>query len=208
VVDMESAEGARLNESWVKQLTGSDKISARRMREDFWTFSPTHKIIMGTNHRPEIRETKNAIWRRVKAVPFTVTIPEAEQDKDIPQKLRAEHSGILAWCVRGCVDWKRDGLNPPQEVAEATAEYRAEQDALSEFIKVECVADPQNPQLFARATTLYERYRQWAGTDSVTQRAFGRAMTERGYTRETSNGTRYRGIGLRSDGTDVDKVSH
>src|SRR5262249_11573097 len=95
VVDMEAAEGARLNEAWVKQLTGSDKISARRMREDFWDFAPTHKIMMATNYRPEIRETKNAIWRRVKLIPFTVAIPEEEQVKNLPHQLRAEYPGIL-----------------------------------------------------------------------------------------------------------------
>src|SRR5262249_44200713 len=75
VVDSETAEGAQFNETLVKQLTGGDKISARRMREDFWTFTPTHKILLCTNHKPEIRETQNAIWRRVKLVPFNVAIP-------------------------------------------------------------------------------------------------------------------------------------
>jgi putative DNA primase/helicase len=196
VVDMESAEGARLNEAWVKQLTGSDQIMARRMREDFWKFSPTHKIIMGTNHKPEIRETKNAIWRRVKLVPFTVSIPEEEQVRDLPKQLRAEYPGILAWAVRGCLDWLKSGLKPPQEVVEATAEYRAEQDALAEFLAEECFIEPQRS---AKATPLYDRYRRRMGDDALTQRAFGRAMTERGFERYTNNGTYYRGIGLRHE---------
>jgi putative DNA primase/helicase len=203
VVDMESAEGARLNEPLVKQLTGADRISARRMREDFWDFTPTHKLMMGTNHRPEIRETKNAIWRRVKLIPFTVTIPEAEQIKDLPRRLRAEYPGILAWAVRGCLDWQQDGLNPPQEVVDATAEYRAEQDALGAFIAEECTV---NAQLSAKASVLYERYREREGCVDLTQRAFGRAMTERGFARYESHGIWYRGIGLRSDGSDFDRV--
>ena len=116
VVDVESAEGARLNESLVKQLTGSDRISARRMHEDFWEFSPTHKLMLCTNHQPVIRETKTAIWRRVKLIPFNVTIPEEEQDKELPAKLREEYSGILAWAVRGCIDWQQNGLQTPDEV--------------------------------------------------------------------------------------------
>lgn len=168
------------------------------MREDFWTFSPTHKIMMGTNHKPEIRETKNAIWRRVKLIPFTVTIPESERRKDLPKRLRAEYPGILAWAVRGCLDWQKDGLNPPQEVVDATVEYRAEQDVLTGFLNEECLADKS---LKARATPLYERYRRWAGEEALTQRLFGRAMTEGGFARVTNNGTWYEGLGLRVEGS-------
>src|SRR5262249_43707662 len=160
------------------------KISARRMREDFWDFTPTHKIMMGTNHRPEIRETKHAIWRRVKLIPFTVAIPEEEQVKDLPRRLRAEYPGILAWAVRGCLDWRKDGLNPPREVVDATAEYRAEQDALAEFFAAECVLDPT---LRAKAGALYERFKQREGCVAMSQRAFGRAMTERGFERHESH---------------------
>jgi P4 family phage/plasmid primase-like protien len=207
VVDMESAEGARLNEAWVKQLTGSDRITARRMREDFWSFGPTHKIIMGTNHKPEIRETKNAIWRRVKLVPFDVVIPESEQVADLPKRLRREYPGILAWAVRGALDWLRDGLRPPQEVVDATAEYRAEQDAVAGFLADECII---NEQLSARATPLYERYRQFtqrSGEEPMNQRRFGQAMTERGFQRYVNNGICYRGLGLRSDESGDDSTT-
>jgi putative DNA primase/helicase len=202
VVDMETAEGAKLNEALVKQLTGSDKISARRMREDFWEFTPTHKLILCSNHKPEIRGTEHAIWRRIRLVPFDVTIPDHEQDRSLPQKLQAEFRGILAWCVRGCLDWRRDGLNPPDDVVAATAEYRADQDILGDFLASECMV---NPSLFARASALYQRYRKWtegSGEQAVNQRAFGKALVERGFQRYTNNGTCYSGIGLRSDDTD------
>jgi putative DNA primase/helicase len=198
VVDMESAEGGRLNEALVKQLTGSDRIEARRMREDFWSFEPTHKIIMCTNHRPEIRETKNAIWRRVKLVPFTVEIPEDKQIKDLAQQLKPEYPGILAWCVRGCLDWHNNGLRSPVEVEDATAAYRKEQDALAWFIDEECsVIDT----LTCKASVLYERYRKCAelnGRVASSRDAWGAAMTEKGFVRYTNNGTWYRGIALRS----------
>jgi putative DNA primase/helicase len=138
VVDSETAEGAQFNESLVKQLTGGDKISARRMREDFWTFAPSHKILLCTNHKPEIRETKNAIWRRVKLVPFDVAIPQDKQDPRLPEKLRAEYPGILSWCVEGCRDWQENGLHIPKVVEDATQRYRAEQDVLAEFLDSEC----------------------------------------------------------------------
>ncbi len=202
VVDMESAEGARLNEPLVKQLTGSDRIEARRMREDFWSFIPTHKIIMGTNHRPEIKETKNAIWRRVKLVPFKVEIPEMEQILDLPARLKVEYPGILAWCVRGCLDWQDGGLRTPKEVKDATAEYRADQDTLGCFFEELCIT---NPSAAARSSQLYERYSKFtegSGEKPMNQKSFGVAMIERGFERYTNNGTWYRGIGLRSEHSD------
>lgn len=203
VVDVESAEGARLNEHFVKQITGSDKISARRMREDFWQFNPSHKVILCTNHKPVIQETKHAIWRRIKLIPFDVAIPEEEQIKDLPQQLRSEYPGILAWCVQGCIDWQRNGLQVPEEVTRATEGYRNEQDVLGEFIDEECV---KIDQARVKASALYARYRRWtegSGEKTLTQRAFGMAMTERGFERLTNNGTFYRGLGLReSDSQD------
>ncbi len=199
VVDVESAEGARLNENLVKQLTGSDKITARRMREDFWLFTPTHKLMLATNHEPEIRETKDAIWRRIKLIPFTVTIPEAEQIKDMPQRLKSEYPGILAWCVRGLADWLYNGLQPPDEVVDATAAYRAEQDTLAEFLVDECVI---NPELKAKAGLLYERYRSFTehlGGSPISLTSFGKSMIERGFERFRNDGKWYRGIGLRSN---------
>jgi putative DNA primase/helicase len=130
VVANETGEGHRLNESLVKELTGSDKIRARRMREDYWEFSPTHKIILSTNHRPEVRGTDHAIWRRIRLIPFDVTIPDDEQDARLPEKLAAELPGILAWCVRGCLAWLEIGLNPPDPVSRATDGYRREQDSI------------------------------------------------------------------------------
>ncbi len=111
VVDVESAEGARLNENLVKQLTGGDRIQARRMREDFWEFAPTHKLMLCTNHRPEIKETKNAIWRRIKLIPFTVTIPESEQVKDLAKRSPRIHrnSGLVrSRMPRLAARWPRD----------------------------------------------------------------------------------------------------
>jgi putative DNA primase/helicase len=199
VVDVESAEGGRLNEALVKQLTGGDKISARRMREDFWEFSPTHKLMLCTNHRPEIKETKHAIWRRIKMIPFNVTIPEAEQIKDLPRRLRFEFPGILAWCVQGCLEWQREGLGVPSEVDDATKEYRAEQDVLAAFLAEECTV---NPVLSAKFAHLYNRYTRWTEgcrEALISQRAFGLSLSERGFEKYTNNGTFYRGLGLRAD---------
>ncbi len=204
VVDMESAEDARLNEALVKQLTGGDRITARRMREDHWSFDPTHTLIMGTNHRPAIRETKNAIWRRVKLVPFDVEIPKDEQDPKLPLKLRKEYPGILAWCVRGCLDWQRNGLQVPPEVEAATDEYRKDQDSIGQFILDECKTVSKDDELWDKvkwkATPLYVAYTKWtenSGEKPVPQKAFGIALMERGFERKENHGYWYHGIALR-----------
>ena len=176
VVDMESAEGARLNENLVKLLTGQEVIQARGMRENFWSFAPTHKLILGTNHKPLIRETKNAIWRRVKLTPFGVEIPTTDQIPDMLERLTAEYPGILAWCVQGCLDWQRDGLRVPKEVTDATQDYRDEQDVLADFIADECTVESS---LNAKATQLYERYQRWTernGETPLPQKSFGSAL--------------------------------
>jgi putative DNA primase/helicase len=197
VVDMESAEGARLNENFVKQVTGSDKLSVRRMREDFWDFWPTHKVLLCTNHKPQIRESKEAIWRRIRLIPFSVRIPDEEQDKTLPRQLRAEYPGILAWCVQGCLDWQREGLGEPEEVMQATSGYRDEQDILGAFLDEHTIRDLS---VRVRCGHLYERYKRWAEAAServTTLRAFGEAMKERGIETIKSDGKWYLGVALR-----------
>jgi putative DNA primase/helicase len=183
VVCMETEENRRLAESLVKGLTGRERIRARRMREDFWEFSPTHTVFLGTNHKPEVRGTDHAIWRRLKLVPFDVTIPESEQDKRLPEKLRQELPGILAWIVRGCLEYQREGLGEPEEVRKATGTYRADMDVLAAFIGDRCVV---HGNATVGATPLYEAYKTWCetgGEQAEKQRRFGMRLTERGFKR-------------------------
>jgi len=208
VVCMENEEGRRLAESLVKQLTGRDKIKARRMREDFWQFDPTHTVFLGTNHRPEVRGTDHAIWRRLKLVPFDVAIPEHEQDKGLPEKLRGELAGILAWIVRGCLAYQHDGLGEPEQVTQATAGYRSEMDTLAAFIDDECV---RHYSAEVPASPLYNAYQDWCadnGERPETQKRFGMRLRERGFESFTfSSGAHrgrkgWRGIGLRDNRPD------
>jgi putative DNA primase/helicase len=162
----------------VKELTGGDTIRARRMREDFWEFRPTHKIILVTNHKPQIRGTDHAIWRRVKLIPFTVTIPETEQDPTLPEKLMQELPGILAWCVQGCLDWQERGLRFPAAVTDATAAYRQEQDVFEDFLVTECV---RLPQASCSAADLYAAYDLWCKQNDIeplSKREFGVRLGE------------------------------
>ena len=131
---LESSESGRLNESLVKSLTGGDPIRARRMREDFWEFKPTHSLVLATNHKPTIRGTDTGIWRRVHLIPFSVKIGAEDVDKSFPEKLAPELPGILAWLVEGCLQWQRRGLDAPEAVLKATSAYRSEMDMIGAFL--------------------------------------------------------------------------
>lgn len=196
VATIETRQGSQLNEVFVKEATGGDPIRARRMREDFWQFDPTHKFILATNHKPVIRGTDHAIWRRIHLVPFAVTIPEAEKNPHLLEELQAEWPGILAWAVRGCQRWLSEGLGIPAAVAEATADYRQDMDVLARFIDEECVLQPYAK---VKATPLYKAYQAWCennGETWETQRSFGMRLTERGLENYPNNGRWWRGIGL------------
>ena len=200
VASIEVEDGSRLAESLVKQLTGGDRVKARRMRQDFWEFEPTHKVLMAANHKPTVRGTDNAIWRRIRLIPFTETIPPAEQDKQLPDKLRAEAAGILAWAVAGCLEWRREGLQAPEAVREATGAYRAEMDVLGAFLRECCEL---GPEYNVAAKDLYGAYKFWCednGERPETQRRFGSRLTERGgferYRGGADGGHRWRGVQL------------
>jgi putative DNA primase/helicase len=189
----ETEEGRRLAESLVKDLTGQDSITARFMWAEFFDFSPTHKLWLSTNHKPEIRGTDNAIWRRIRLIPWSVTIPPAEQDKKLPTALRGELAGILAWIVRGCLQWRREGLQAPNEVRKATGEYRAEMDVLAGFLAECCELDTDH---WEYAKDLYECYKRWCdenGERPEPQRKFGGRLGERGFQRDRG-GSRGAGI--------------
>src|SRR5215510_15944573 len=129
VIASEVSENHRLNEAQVKDLTGDDTLTARGLYEAFFDFRPTHKLWMYGNHKPTILGTDHAIWKRPKLIPFTETIPKSEQIKGFREKhLMPELSGLLAWAVRGCLSWQKDGLQVPEEVEIATQEYRREMD--------------------------------------------------------------------------------
>jgi putative DNA primase/helicase len=199
VVSSEIEQGRRLNEALVKQLTGGDAIKARFMRMDFFQFTPTHKLFLHANHRPVIKGTDHAIWRRMRLVPFTVTIPDDQQDKHLVDRLRRELPGILKWAIRGCLDWQRDGLTRPAAVMQATSDYRADMDLLGAFIDEMCVI---GDEMRASANDLFRSYSNWCdanGEHAGTQKAFGLALGERGYTKHphgTDRRIHWFGIGL------------
>ena len=137
----EIPEGSHLNEAMVKELTGGDPITGRRMREDFWTVQPTHKLWLFANHLPHIAGTDHGIWRRVRVVPFTVTIPPADRDLELADKIIATESpGVLNWLLEGCQMW-RSGLVAPDAVLGATETYRHGENTAERFVTEELEVD-------------------------------------------------------------------
>jgi putative DNA primase/helicase len=125
VAAAEAEAGQHIAESLVKQLTGGDVITARYLHSNPFTFKPTFKIWMAVNHKPVIRGTDVGIWRRIRLIPFTVVFPDHKQDKTLPEKLREELRGLLAWAIAGCLEWQKSGLGVPDEITKATGDYRS-----------------------------------------------------------------------------------
>ncbi len=197
---VEAQEGRRLNETLIKQLTGGDPISARFLYAENFTFNPQFKLWLGTNHKPVIRETTHAIWRRICLIPFTKEIPSAKQDKGLLEKLLAELPGILNWALEGCLKWQKHGLPDqlPKIIAAATATYRTEMDIFSSFLDECCQLDPGAK---TKSSDLHEAYSQWCdemGEKALSQRWFSLRLEGRGFKKDiTRHGRFWLGIKLK-----------
>jgi putative DNA primase/helicase len=204
VTAVEVSEGKHLDEALVKSLTGAETIAARLLYRETFEFRPQFKIWLAANYRPEIRGRDHAIWRRVHLLPFSVQIPDSEKDADLPTKLRAELPGVLAWAVEGCLEWQRDGLNPPAEVHEATQSYKAEMDTMGAILGDRCI-EVQGAS--SQASPLYRAYCEWAAANNeplLSSTKFGREMTNRFAKVKDARGLiRYAGIMLRNDGSEA-----
>ncbi len=171
-------------ESRIKTLTGGDRVAARFMRQDFFEFQPQMKLFIFGNHKPGLTSVDEAIRRRLHLIPFTVTIPTEERDKDLPERLREEWSGILAWMVEGCLVWQRDGLNPPAAVREATAAYLENEDLFVQWLAEACEVDVGNSHKWEPIGVLYESWRasaEKAGEKAGSKKAFSETMQGRGF---------------------------
>jgi len=197
VAASEAEEGKRLAESLIKQLTGGDRISARFLHGEFFEFDPAFKIWLSTNHKPIIRGTDRGIWRRIRLIPFDVTIPDDECDETLPEKLRGELPGILNWVLAGCRDWLENSLGMPDEVKQATQAYRDEMDIIGNWLTECCV---EHRHASASVKQLYASYLRWCegnGEKPESQNKLGARLTERGYTRKPMrDGVHWLGIGL------------
>ena len=195
----ETEEGRRLGEAQLKHLTGGDTVPARFLRREFFHFLPEFKLWLACNHKPKVRGTDDAIWRRIRLIPFLVQIPAHERDPKLKGrngKLQAELSGILNWALEGLRKWQEDGLGVPQAVAEATSDYRTDMDVTGSFLKDRCIV--------AEGATvgsgdLYDAYCAWCGENgeqTMGKKAFGATLTERGFTRDRGPGGKHIRLGI------------
>jgi putative DNA primase/helicase len=183
VTSVETEEGRRWAESKIKTLTGGDKIAARFMRQDFFEFTPQFKLVIAGNHKPGLRSVDEAIRRRLNLIPFTVTIPSAERDPDLAQKLRAEWPGILAWTIEGCLAWQRDGLAAPAAVTSATAAYLEAEDAMGAWMNERC---EQERAAIERSSSLFASWKDWAegaGETVGSQKNLSQKLEARGFSK-------------------------
>jgi putative DNA primase/helicase len=172
----EPDEGSKLREARVKELTGDEQITARRMREDYWSFRRTHKFWLSTNHLPQINGTDEGIWRRIKLIPFRVDLRKVtEPIPDYHKSLvREEGPGILNWLLAGFRDWKANGFIEPQSVINETQSYRGSSDELGRFITDCCDV---SPELVVASSELFDAYRVWGG--DMSQVRFSKQMQTR-----------------------------
>lgn len=199
IVVSESERDRRLAEATMKRLTGGDTIRARRMRQDFVEFQPTHTAVLTTNHLPRVSGDDPAIWRRLRVVPFTVEIPPADRDPGLGDKLRLEREAVLAWAVTGLAAYQEGGLAEPAAVTAATTQYQRDSDAVARFIADRCTDTCTQT---TRATTeqlhiAFERWRATDGAEPLSLRAFGLALDRAGHPAKKDGNKRWRqGIGL------------
>ncbi len=163
VTSVEPNEGMRINEGLLKQLTGDDVVTARKLYSEEFEFKPEFKLWMATNHKPIIRGTDTGIWRRIHMIPFTVQIPENKVDRGLKYKLEREYPAILRWAVEGCLLWQKEGLLMPKAVLEQVREYRREMDVVSAFIEDRCEA---GEGYYVRSSELYAAYSAWCDSNN------------------------------------------
>lgn len=200
VTAQETEEGRRWAESRIKALTGGDRIAARFMRQDFFEFTPQFKLLIIGNHKPGLRGVDEAIRRRMNLIPFGITIPEQERDEKLPERLREEWPGILAWMIDGCLDWQGEGLAQPEAVRKATEQYLEAEDALSQWMTERCTV---KAGFYATSSELFGNWKAWAdqaGEYAGSQKRFSQALLARGLAPRRQGGTGktgFDGIGLR-----------
>lgn len=189
VTAQETDEGRHWAESRIKTLTGGDPITARFMRQDFFTFHPTFKILIAGNHKPSLRSVDDAMRRRLHLIPFCTKITREERDPSLLEKLRDEWPGILAWAIAGCLAWQSEGLKAPTSVTQATDSYLEAEDAISQWIADCCQVSRTHSDTSANLFASWTKWAIGAGETAGSQKRFAQLLEAHGFTARRQAGT-------------------
>jgi len=200
VTASETEEGRAWAEARIKALTGGDKITARFMRQDFFTYMPQFKLLFAGNHQPQLHNVDEAMRRRFNMMPF-INKP-AEPDHMLEEKLRVEAPRILAWALKGCLDWQKHGLGRPESVTQATDEYFSDQDVFGQWIEAECETDPRDWEMPTPLFNAWSKFAKANGEDPGTSVSFASRMKKRGFINGKGSGglRRWNGIAFKRKG--------
>ena len=183
VVSQEMKQGEKLAEGLVKTLTGGEQVKARHLYQEGFTFRPAFKLWLMANDPPQVRDDDEALWNRMRRIPFQYRVPPHLVDPSIKATFQDDpeaRSAVLAWMVAGCLAWQREGLATPASVAASTATYRREMDPLAEWIEECCVVAED---VWTVSAELWQNYETWTGgRPPMTQDAFGKRLNGRGWT--------------------------
>jgi P4 family phage/plasmid primase-like protien len=200
VVAQETQKGRRWDETKLKVLTSSDRLSGHFMRQDYFDFDPTHKLIIAGNHKPTLSAVDEAIRRRLLLMPFSVQIPVEDRDPGFADKLIPEYPAILRWMLDGCLEWQRDGLAVPHRVREASDQYFANQDTLEQWIE-DCLI-VGDPRAFTTTRVLFTSWKAWAEARNVragTETAFAESLADKGHEQHRMKyGRGFKGLELKA----------
>jgi P4 family phage/plasmid primase-like protien len=197
VLVAETADGHRLDEDRVKLLTGRDRVSARFLHQEWFSFLPEYKLVLFTNFKPRVDGSDGAVWDRIRLIPFTVSFDGSRDDPQLGEKLAREREGILSWLVEGCLEWQEDGLGTCDAVEKATANYRTESDVIGRFVDDCCTIGDDKTVTRKALRGALMRYCEEGGDDEPPATTLGRWLSDRGVRATKSGSTRsYRGIGL------------
>lgn len=202
VTAVETEGDRRFSETILKTITGGDTVTARQLYSKEFEFRPQFKLWLATNHRPIIRGTDHAIWRRVRLIPFTVTIGDSDQDPDLTEKLKEELPGILTWAVRGCLEWQESRLEAPEDVTEAVVQYRNDMDSIGPFLEECCVVGTDYSVSQAELMQAYQKWAENSGGPRYSAIGFANVVRDRANGAQivkTTGGRLWRGIGLRDE---------
>lgn len=190
VIAQEVDEGKRWDEARLKSLTGRDVISARFMRKDYFDFRPQFSLLIAGNHKPALKTVDDAIRRRLHLVPFEVSIPQEKRNKDLKTALRSEADGILAWAVRGCLEWQQQGLNPPAAVIDATKDYLEDEDVFGQWVKFFCLVGRGYSEPSGLLYASWRRWKENRGEHPGSQKKFSATLAGRGFELDRTDSVR------------------